>query len=54
LSSLVARFLPPEIGLTFCTASATVHGMMRQMVRPNWFYAYFTPPVLSAGVVALT
>jgi hypothetical protein len=24
------------------------------MVRPNWFYAYFTPPVLSAGVVALT
>jgi len=27
---------------------------MKQMVRPNWFYAYFTPPVLSAGVVALT
>ena len=29
--------------------------MMKQMVRPNWFYAYFfTPPVLSAGVEALT
>jgi hypothetical protein len=41
-------------GLTFHAASATVRGMMKQMVRPNWFYAYFTPPVLSAGVVALT
>ncbi len=29
--------------------------MMKQMVRRNWFYAYFfTPPVLSAGVEALT
>ncbi len=29
--------------------------MMKQMVRPDWFYAYFfTPPVLSAGVEALT
>lgn len=29
--------------------------MMKQMVRPDWFYApFFTPPVLSAGVEALT
>lgn len=29
--------------------------VMKQMVRPDWFYAfYFTPPVLSAGVVART
>jgi hypothetical protein len=28
---------------------------MKQMVRPDWFYAfYFTPPVLSAGEEALT
>jgi len=28
--------------------------MMKQMVRPDWFYAYvFTPPVLSAGMEAL-
>jgi hypothetical protein len=40
--------------LTFRAASGTVRGVMKQMVRPNWFYASFTPPVLSAGVVALT
>ncbi len=29
--------------------------MVMQMVRPDWFYAYFfTPPVLSAGMEALT
>jgi len=29
--------------------------MMKQVVRPDWFYAFsFTPPVLSAGVEALT
>jgi hypothetical protein len=42
-------------GLTFSGASATVRTVMKQMVRPDWFYAfYFTPPVLSAGVEALT
>jgi len=25
---------------------------MKQVIRSNEFYAYFTPPVLSAGVVA--
>ncbi len=40
--------------LTFPEASGTVRDMMKQMVRPNWFYAYFTPPVLSAGMEALT
>jgi hypothetical protein len=53
MALLTADF--PEKGLTFRTASATVRGVMKQKVRPNWFYAfYFTPPVLSAGVVALT
>jgi len=28
---------------------------MMKMVRPDWLYAFsFTPPVLSAGVEALT
>jgi len=32
-----------------------VRGVMKEMVRSNWLYAfYFTPPVLSAGVEALT
>ncbi len=40
-------------GLTFPVASGRVRFMMKQMVRPDWFYAYFfTPPVLSAGVEA--
>jgi hypothetical protein len=46
---------PFRKGLTFPAASATVHSVIKQMVRPDWFYAfYFTPPVLSAGEEALT
>jgi hypothetical protein len=46
---------PVRKGLTFPAVSATVHLMITQVVRPDWFYAfYFTPPVLSAGEEALT
>jgi hypothetical protein len=48
------RILASDQGLTFRAASGTVRSVMKKMVRPDWFYAYyFTPPVLSAGEVVL-
>ena len=40
-------------GLTFRGGSATVSNVKARMNGSVWFYAYFTPPVLSAGEVAL-